>query len=103
MDYNNATYPIEVRVSGDSIRDLKAAAKKIAACMHQIEGINLIRTNYEEPLPGIRVTPDATEANRLGVNKTLLRPILPYTLAMAFQYPPLGGRLSGKDGIEIAE
>ena len=72
MDYNNATYPIEVRVSCDSIRDLKAAAKKIAACMHQIEGINLIRTNYEEPLPGIRVTPDATEANRLGVNKTLL-------------------------------
>ena len=72
MDYNNATYPIEVRVSGDSISDLKAAAKKIAACMHNIEGINLIRTNYEEPLPGIRVTPDATEANRLGVNKTLL-------------------------------
>ena len=40
--------------------------------MHKIEGINLIRTNYEEPLPGIRVTPDATEANRLGVNKTIL-------------------------------
>ena len=59
-------------VSGDSISDLKAAARKIAACMHQIEGINLIRTNFEEPLPGIRVTPDATEANRLGVNKTLL-------------------------------
>ena len=72
MDYNNASYPIEVRVSGDSISDLKAAARKIAACMHQIEGINLIRTNFEEPLPGIRVTPDATEANRLGVNKTLL-------------------------------
>ena len=39
---------------------------------NKIEGINLIRTNYEEPLPGIRVTPDATEANRLGVNKTIL-------------------------------
>ncbi len=72
MDYNNAAYPIEVRVSGDSIGDLKAAARKIEACMHKIEGINLIRTNYEEPLPGIRVTPDATEANRLGVNKTIL-------------------------------
>ena len=72
MDYNNATYPIEVRVSGDSMGDLKAAARKIEACMHKIEGINLIRTNYEEPLPGIRVTPDATEANRLGVNKTIL-------------------------------
>ena len=72
MDYNAASYPIEVRVSGDSISDLKAAARKIAACMRGIEGINLIRTNYEEPLPGIRVTPDATEANRLGVSKTLL-------------------------------
>ena len=72
MDYNNATYPIEVRVSGDSMGDLKAAARKIEACMHKIEGINLIRTNYEESLPGIRVTPDATEANRLGVNKTIL-------------------------------
>ena len=33
---------------------------------NKIEGINLIRTNYEDPLPGIRVTPDATEANRLA-------------------------------------
>lgn len=40
--------------------------------MHEVDGINLIRTNYEEPQPGIRVTPDATEANRLGVNKTIL-------------------------------
>ena len=72
MDYNNATYPIEVRVSGDSMGDLKAAARKIEVCMHKIEGINLIRTNYEEPQPGIRVTPDATEANRLGLNKTIL-------------------------------
>lgn len=72
MDYNSASYPIEIRVSGDSISDLKKAAKQIAACMHEVEGINLIRTNYEEPQPGIRVTPDATEANRLGVNKTIL-------------------------------
>lgn len=72
MDYNAATYPIEIRVSGDSISDLKAAARQIEACMHEVEGINLIRTNFEQPLPGIRVIPDATEANRLGVNKTIL-------------------------------
>ena len=72
MDYNSASYPIEIRVSGDSISDLKKAAKQIAACMHDVDGINLIRTNYEEPQPGIRVTPDATEAYRLGVNKTIL-------------------------------
>lgn len=90
MDYNNATYPIEVRVSGDSMGDLKAAARKIEACMHKIEGINLIRTNYEEPLPGIMVTPDATEANRLGVNKTILSADLAIHLAMASRWPPFG-------------
>ena len=72
MDYNSATYPIEIRVSGDSISDLKAIARKVENCMHEVEGINLVRTNFEQPLPGIRITPDATEANRLGVNKTLL-------------------------------
>ncbi len=72
MDYNAATYPIEIRVSGDSLSDLKKAARQVEACMREVKGINLIRTNYEQPLPGIQVTPDATEANRLGVNKTLL-------------------------------
>lgn len=72
MDYNSATYPIEIRVSGDSIRHLKLAAKKVEACMRRIEGINLVRTNFEDPLPCVRITPDETEANRLGVNKTIL-------------------------------
>ena len=72
MDYNSATYPIEVRVSADSISDLKKAAKQVSACMRDIEGIHLVRTNFEDPLPSIRVTPDYTEANRLGVNKTIL-------------------------------
>lgn len=72
MDYNAASYPIEIRVSGDSISQLKRIAIKVEKCMHEIDGITLIRTNFEQPLPGIRVTPDATEANRLGVNKTIL-------------------------------
>lgn len=72
MDYNSATYPIEIRVSADSISDLKKAAKQVSACMRDIEGIHLVRTNFEDPLPSIRVTPNYTEANRLGVNKTIL-------------------------------
>lgn len=40
--------------------------------MRSIEGIHLVRTNYEAPLPCVRITPDETEANRLGVNKTIL-------------------------------
>lgn len=72
MDYNNATYPIEIRVSGDSIKELKKAASAIEAKMRETEGLELVRTNYEEPQPGVSVKMDETEANRLGINKTLL-------------------------------
>lgn len=72
MDYNNALYPIEVRISGDSISRLKAAAKQVEQCMRSTNGIILVRTNYEEPLAGVKVVPNDTEANRLGINKTLL-------------------------------
>ena len=72
MDYNNAAYPIEIRISGDSIQDLEKAARKVADVMRHTEGLNLVRTNYEEPMPGISITPDATEANRLGLDKALL-------------------------------
>ncbi len=72
MDYNDAPYPLEIRVSGDSIRQLKQAARKIEACMRETEGVTLVRTNYENPQPGISVKLNEDEANRLGVNKTLL-------------------------------
>ena len=72
MDYNNAAYPVEIRVSGDSIGDLKRAAQKVEQCMRQTEGLQLIRTNYEEPQPGVGITLNETEANRLGINKALL-------------------------------
>ena len=72
MDYNNAAYPVEIRVSGDSLNDLKNAAQKVEQCMRQTEGLHLIRTNYEEPQPGVGITLNETEANRLGINKALL-------------------------------
>lgn len=72
MDYNNATYPIEIRISGDTIASLQHAAKLVEQCMRDIDGITMIRTNFEEPTPGISITPNDTEANRLGVNKVLL-------------------------------
>ena len=72
MDYNNAAYPVEIRVSGDSLNDLKLAAQKVEQCMRQTEGLKLIRTNFENPQPGVGVTLNETEANRLGINKALL-------------------------------
>lgn len=72
MDYNNAAYPIEFRISGDSLDAIKAAARMVEDCMRRIDGLQLIRTNYEEAQPGVSVKMNETEANRLGVNKTIL-------------------------------
>ena len=72
MDYSDAIYPIEVRLSGDSISDLLKAAQIVEQTMHANKGLKMIRTNYENVQPGIMVRPDEVEAERLGVNKALL-------------------------------
>lgn len=82
MDYNNADYPVEMRISGDSINALKQAAAKVEAVMRSTAGLQLVRTNFEEPQPGLAVTLNETEANRLGINKALL------TADLAVHYGP---------------
>lgn len=72
MDYNNAAYPVEVRISGDSIADLKRAAARVADCMRHTDGLKLVRTNFEEVQPGVSISLNEPEANRLGINKALL-------------------------------
>ena len=82
MDYNNAAYPVEIRISGDSLNVLRKAADKVAACMRQTEGLQLVRSNYEEPQPGVSITLNEAESNRLGINKALL------TACLAVHYGP---------------
>ena len=82
MDYNNAAYPVEIRISGDSLNVLRKAADKVAACMRQTEGLQLVRTNFEEPQPGVSITLNEAESNRLGINKALL------TACLAVHYGP---------------
>lgn len=72
MDYSDATYPVEIRLSGDSINALKEAASIVMRQMKENPDLKLVRTNYEEPLPGVLVMPDEIETNRLGISNTLL-------------------------------
>lgn len=72
MDYSDALYPIEYRLSGNNIADLKIAADSIMKYMHEIPELKLVRTNFGEQLAGMLVNLNEDEANRLGVNKSLL-------------------------------
>ena len=72
LDYSEARYPVEIRLSGDSLSVLQQAADSVMRVMRRNDKLALVRTNFDEDLPGVRLRMDETEAARLGVDKTLL-------------------------------
>jgi multidrug efflux pump subunit AcrB len=64
--------PIEVRISGDSIKTIKQVAAQVSDIMRGIEGAKWVRTDYEEPLQAVRLNLKQDEANRLGYSKQIL-------------------------------
>jgi len=85
LDFQPVAAPIEVRVSGDSIADLKVVADSLMRRMRKVKGLVWVRTNFEEMLPGMQVDIDPIEANRLGINKTTVAT----NLAMRFDGLPM--------------
>ena len=73
LDYSDATYPIEIRLRGDNLNSLHQAADTVIKYMNRNTDLKLVRTNYEETLPGITIRPKQDECSRLGMNKTLLQ------------------------------
>jgi len=92
LDYQPVAAPIEIRVSGDSIADLKLTADSLMKKMRKADGLVWVRTNFEEMLPGMQGDIHPVEANRLGINKTTVST----NLAMRFEGLPVT-TLWGKD------
>lgn len=63
---------IEVRISGDSIRDLKRFGDSLTIALKKMDEPLRVYTNFEEMLPGVNITLDPVESNRLGVNEAML-------------------------------
>lgn len=72
LEYSDATSPIEIRLSGDSLKDLKQTADSMMLLMRKMNGLMLVRTNFEEQTPGAMIQIDNDEANRLGISKSLV-------------------------------
>jgi len=85
LDYQEAAFPIEVRLIGNNLADLKTSADSLSKKMRTVPGLTWVHTNYEEMLPGAQVDLNAIEANRLGITKA----IVATNLAMRFDGLPL--------------
>ncbi|MDR1504366.1 MAG: efflux RND transporter permease subunit [Prevotella sp.] len=72
LDYQAVEAEIEIRLSGDNIADMKENANKLIAELRQLDEPIRIWTNFEEPLPGVKVSIDPVEANRLGVSEMMV-------------------------------
>lgn len=63
---------IEVRISGNSIHDLKRFGDSLNVALKKMDEPLRVYTNFEEMLPGINIALDPIESNRLGVNEAIL-------------------------------
>ncbi|MDP4271721.1 MAG: efflux RND transporter permease subunit [Bacteroidota bacterium] len=72
MDFQAVGSPIEVRLSGDNISQLKISADSVIRHLRKIDELVYIHTNYEHMLAGAEVDIDNVEANRLGLTRSLI-------------------------------
>lgn len=64
--------PIEVRISGDSIAELKEVAHKVEVILKADEHTSWVRNDWGESRHGISVKIDPNKASQLGYAKTLV-------------------------------
>ncbi len=64
--------PIEIRISGDSIKDLRYAEEKIDSILKKTEHIAWVRTDWDEYQQNIMVQMDRDKANRAGYSKGMV-------------------------------
>jgi multidrug efflux pump subunit AcrB len=76
LGYSEAVNPIEVRLSGEDPDLLKAEADHVVELLRTMPEINLVRTDYNEPLATLHVQLDEDRANRLGISNAPLETTL---------------------------
>ncbi len=69
LDYQEASFPIEVRLVGNDLGKLKSEADSLSKKICEISGLKWVHINYEEMLPGAQINIDQVGANRLGINR----------------------------------
>ncbi|MDD2437911.1 MAG: efflux RND transporter permease subunit [Massilibacteroides sp.] len=72
LEYLAVDADIDVRISGNNITNLKTFADTLMVELKKMDEPLRVYTNFEEPLPGIKISVDPVESNRLGVNEAIL-------------------------------
>lgn len=76
LSYNEATYTIEVRLSGNKLEDLMQDAVEIETLLKQMPELVLVNTDLNEPLASSEVVLREDEATRLGISNLMVEATL---------------------------
>ncbi|WP_036877902.1 efflux RND transporter permease subunit [Xylanibacter oryzae] len=72
LDYSDAKAPIEIRFSSSNYEQIHKVVDEAMKVMRKDTDLVLVRSNFEGTTSGINVVMNSDEANRLGINKSLL-------------------------------
>lgn len=72
LDFMPERAPVEVRISGDSIRTIKKVADEVMALARTCEGASWIRTDFENPVQAVNLNLKSDEISRLGYSSSML-------------------------------
>ncbi|QTY27155.1 efflux RND transporter permease subunit [Flavobacterium sp. CS20] len=64
--------PIEVRIASNNIKDLKTVGNKVTSILKANEGLEWVRSDWDEKRQGISVELNRNKANQLGYAKSLV-------------------------------
>lgn len=65
-------FPIEIRISSDSIKDIRATERKVEAILDKTQHLDWIKDDWEQQQQNIKVQLDKDKASRLGYSKGLV-------------------------------
>ncbi|HEY9187866.1 MAG TPA: efflux RND transporter permease subunit [Ignavibacteria bacterium] len=85
LELTDKSAPIEIRISGDSIKELKKISEKVKNILKSTNGVYWARDDFEEPMQSINLDLNFDEMNRLGLSKSLVS----YSIAAGFTGIPL--------------
>lgn len=66
----DAKAPIEIRISSDSIKDIREVEAQVNEILIKTKGINWMRDNWDQKQQILKVNLDRDKANRLGYSKS---------------------------------
>ncbi len=97
IEFSTSKAPVEVRISGDEIPAIKGIADSVSTLLRRTEGVTWVRTDYEDPLHGVRLAVNEDEANRLGFTKAMIA----YTIAAGMKGFPLATVWEGDYPVDV--